>query len=481
MICLRFRIILDVLGAILWLLAGFMLVPLLVALYYGEPLITFLAPLCIMVFFATILTFFNKHQSEEWSQKEVFLIVALTWIVAAYFYSLPFMLEGIAPVTALFESMAGVTATGATALTDIENYSKGLLFWRNMTQWLGGMGIIMLFIAILPKLGIAGRQMFRAEVPVLQEEKLRPRISGTAKNLWLIYVMLSIFEFIVLKIAGMSNFDAITHTFSCISTAGFSPYSESIAVFDDPIIESILVIFMVLGGMNFALHYKMIFTDRKCLMKDQEFKFYMALIIAASLILGFMLFKTEMYSLSTAFRYSIFHVVSIITTTGYAITDYNLWPDSCRFLLFLLMFIGGCAGSTSGGVKVVRLLLLLKHSHRVLFKTLHPKAVVPIRLNGKVVPEDIIHSIVSFMVIYVMIFFVSSTLLTFTGLDFIASMSASIATLGNLGPGFGIVGPMGSFASISDPGKLMLMINMWIGRLEVFTVMVLLLPDFWKR
>ncbi|MDG6244858.1 MAG: TrkH family potassium uptake protein [Methanolobus sp.] len=478
---MRHNVVLGVLGPVLWLLAVFMIVPLLVAVYYGEPMITFALPLLITVLLATFSTLFFKRKEEEWNLKEGFFIVAIGWLIAAIICSLPYMLEGVPLLNALFESMSGVTATGATALTDIEGHSKSLLFWRSMTQWLGGMGIIMLFIAILPKLGVAGRQMFRAEVPILQEEKLRPRIRGTAKILWLVYVVLTIIEFIVLSIAGLSPYDAITHTFTSISCAGFSPYSDSIAAFGDPVVESILMVFMFLGGANFALHYKTLFNDRKSLVKDQEFRFYFVIIAVATLLLTFMLFRDEVYSLTDAFRYGSFHVISIITTTGYATADFNMWPDSSRFILFLLMFIGGCAGSTSGGFKVVRLLLLLKHANNALFKAIHPKAVKPIRFNNKRIPEEIISSIFSFLVIYIMIYFASSALLVFMGMDIITAMSASIATLGNVGPGLGLVGPMESFDNIPDPGKLLLTANMWIGRLELFTVMVLLTPAFWKK
>jgi trk system potassium uptake protein TrkH len=478
---LRFNVVMGVLGSILWLLAGFMLIPLLVAVYYREPLHTFVIPLLLILIFAVLLKSFVKKESGEWNLKEGFLIVASAWLLAAVFYSIPYMLEGVPPINALFESMSGVTATGATALTEIESHSKSLLFLRSMTQWLGGMGIIMLFVAILPKLGVAGRQIFRAEVPVLQEEKLHPRIRGTAKNLWFIYILLSLIEFIVLSIAGLSPYDAITHTFTSISCSGFSPYSDSIAAFNDPLVEIIIMCFMFLGGANFALHYRTIFSDRKSLINDQEFRFYFFIIASATLLLAFNLFRTQIYSLTDAFRYSSFHVISILTTTGYATADFNLWPDSSRFILFLLMFIGGCAGSTSGGLKVVRLLLLLKHTEKVLFRTIHPKAVTPIRLNDKIIPEDVMHSIVSFMVIYIMIFFTSSALLSFMGMDFVTALSASIATLGNVGPGLGLVGPMESFDAIPDMGKLILTANMWIGRLEVFTVIVLLTPAFWKK
>ena len=481
MVRLRYNVVLGVLGSILWLLAGVLVIPLIVAVYYGETLFTFGFPLLITVLAAFVLSLFFTKVEEEWNMKEGFFIVASGWLIAAVIYSIPYILEGVPILNALFESMSGVTATGATALTDIESHSRSLLFWRSMTQWLGGMGIIMLFIAILPKLGIAGRQMFRAEVPGLHEEQLRPRIRETAKILWLVYIMLSLAEIIVLDLAGLSLYDSVTHTFTSISCSGFSPYSDSIAAFNDPVVEAIFIVFMFLGGANFALHYKTVFSDQKSLIRDEEFKFYFLLIGIATLVLAYMLFSTRVYPLAEAFRYSSFQVISILTTTGYATADFNLWPDSSRFILFLLMFIGGCAGSTSGGVKVVRVLLLIKYAQNVLFKVLHPKAIRHVRFNGTTVPEDIIHSIVSFMVIYFMIFVASSTMLSLMGMDFVTSLSASIATLGNVGPGLGLVGPMESFDNIPALGKLLLTANMWIGRLEVFTVMVILTPAFWRK
>ncbi|MBP1908454.1 TrkH family potassium uptake protein [Methanolobus bombayensis] len=478
---MRSRVVLGVMGQILWMLAGFMIIPLIVALYYEEPLYIFVVPFICAIIIAYLLTLYFKRQDVQWNLKEGFFIVASTWLIAALLYSCPYILEGVPPINALFESMSGVTATGATALPDIEGQSKSLLFWRSLTQWIGGMGIIMLFIVILPKLGVGGRQMFRAEVPGLQEERLRPRIRETAKILWLVYIVLSLAEFILLMSAGLSPYDSITHTFTSISCAGFSPNSNSIAAFGDPLVESIFVVFMFLGGANFALHYKTIVFDRKSLIRDQEFKFYFFIIVSATLVLVFELIRAEVYSATEAFRYSLFQVISILTTTGYASVDFNLWPDSPRFILFLLMFIGGCAGSTSGGVKVVRLLLLLKYTQKVLINVIHPKAVVPVRFNNKKVPDEIIQSIVSFLVIYVLIFAASSTLLSMMGMDFITTLSASIATLGNVGPGLGLVGPMASFDNIPDPGKLILIANMWIGRLEVFTVIVLLTPTFWKH
>ncbi|MDG6244813.1 MAG: TrkH family potassium uptake protein [Methanolobus sp.] len=473
-------VIFNVLGGLLRFLGAIMVVPLLVALYYGDPLSPFLVPVIITGTTGILLSHFYRS-TDEWNVREGFAIVAFGWLAAAFFGSIPFMLDGISPINSFFESMSGFTTTGATVLVDIEDHSKSILFWRSMTQWLGGMGIIMLFIAILPKLGVAGRQLFRAEAPGPTEDKIKPRIRETAKILWMVYVFISLIEVIVLVIVGLSLYDAVTHTFTTMACGGFSPYSEGIAVFGSPLIEGIITFFMFIAGANFALHYRTLYTNRCSLVKDDEFRFYVFILVFATSILAFDLWKYMGETAPNAFRYSVFQVVSITTTTGFASVDFNLWADSAKMVLLVVMFIGGCAGSTSGGIKVVRILLLLKYAKRALFKSIHPRAVKPIKFNQRTVPEDVMQSIVSFVVIYFMIFALSTIILSLMGIDLITSITASIATLGNIGPGFGLVGPMASFDVMPLAAKLLLISNMWIGRLEVFTVIVLLTPEFWKR
>ncbi|WP_406671204.1 TrkH family potassium uptake protein [Methanolobus sp. ZRKC4] len=473
-------VILNVLGGLLRFLGVIMVVPLLVALYYGDSLYPFLAAVIITGLTGILLSYKYKS-TDDWKIREGFAIVAFGWFTAALFGSIPFMLDGISPLNALFESMSGFTTTGATILQDIESHSRSILFWRSMTQWIGGMGIIMLFIAILPKLGVAGRQLFRAETPGPTEDKIKPRIRETAKILWMVYLFISIIEVTALVLAKMSIYDAVTHTFTTMACGGFSPYSQGIAVFNNPFIEVIIVVFMFIAGANFALHYRTLYTDRYSLVNDNEFKFYTVIILAATSLLTFSLWNDMGENIFTSFRYALFQVVSITTTTGYATTDFNMWTDSARIVLLAVMFIGGCAGSTAGGIKVVRFLLLLKYSQNALFKSIHPKAVKPIKFNNKAVPEDVMQAIVSFVVIYIMIFAVSTGLLSLLGMDIISSLTSSIVTLGNIGPGFGMVGPMASFDVVPFVGKLVLIANMWIGRLEVFTVIVMLTPEFWKR
>ena len=474
------KIVLNVLGGLLRFLGLIMVVPLLVAYYYDESLYPFIVAVLITGLTGIILSL--KYKSDEdWKTREGFAIVALGWLAAATFGAIPYVFDGITPLNALFESMSGFTTTGATVFVDIESHSRSILFWRSMTQWLGGMGIIMLFIAILPKLGVAGRQLFRAEAPGPTEDKLKPRIRETAKILWMVYVVISLIEVGLLLLAKMSLYDAVTHTFTTMACGGFSPYADSVKAFNSPLIEGIITLFMFIAGANFALHYKTLYVNKKSLLKDNEFKFYATIVLFATGLLTVLLWRDMDYSAFDSLRYAVFQVISIITTTGFATTDFNLWSDSARMLLFTIMFIGGSAGSTAGGIKVVRVLLLLKYGRRELFKSIHRKAIKPIKFNGTTVSDDVMKSIVSFVVIYLIIFMVSSGILSILGMDMISSLTASIATLGNIGPGFNMIGPMANFDVVHPIGKLVLIANMWIGRLEVFTVIVMLTPEFWKK
>jgi trk system potassium uptake protein TrkH len=477
---MNYGIILNVLGGLLRFLGLIMAIPLLVAIYYGESPHPFLLTIVLTGVTGFLLSY-KYHSNDDWTKREGFAIVAFGWLAAALFGSIPFMLDGISPINAVFESMSGFTTTGATVLLDIEAHSRSILFWRSMTQWIGGMGIIMLFIAILPKLGVAGRQLFRAEAPGPTEDKIRPRIRETAKILWMVYVAISAIEVAALMLAGMNGYDAVTHTFTTMACGGFSPYANSVAEFQSPLIEGIITLFMFIAGANFALHYKTLYSNHKSLIRDNEFKLYSLIVLVATVLLTFTLWRDMGDTFATSFRYAIFQVVSIVTTTGYATVDFNMWTDPSKMILLAVMFIGGCAGSTAGGIKVVRFLLLLKFAQRALFKSIHPRAVKTIKFNGKSVPEDVLQAIISFVVIYFMIFAISTGLLSLMGIDLISSITASIATLGNIGPGFNLVGPMASFDSIPVLGKLLLIGNMWIGRLEVFTVIVMMTPEFWKR
>jgi len=472
------KAVFNALGEIMILLAFTMFIPLLVAFYYGESLKPFLVSISITFLAGMFLRGISKKA--EWQQKEALAIVALSWLAAAIFGGIPFLFEGVSFLDAVFETMSGFTSTGSTILVDIESYSRSLLFWRSFTQWLGGMGIIVLFVAILPKLGVAGRQLFRAEAPGPTEDKLKPRIKDTAKILWALYILISAIEVVALMLAGMSLYDALTHTFAGMACGGFSPYGAGIEAFGSPLIEFILTFFMFAAGANFALYYRVIKVDRNILFKDEEFKVYALILLGFSGLLTLVLYKDMGFSLFNSFRYAIFQITSIMTATGFASTDFNLWKDSAKVLVFAVMFIGGCAGSTGGGMKVVRFLLMLKYARRELFKFIHPRLIRPIRFNNKAVPDDVLQSILSFVVIYISVFIFSAMFLTLLGVDMISSATASIATLGNIGPGFNVVGPMANFSALPPLGKIILINNMWVGRLEVYTVLVLFTSDFWQ-
>ncbi|MDW7732739.1 MAG: TrkH family potassium uptake protein [Methanolobus sp.] len=477
---MNYTIIFNVLGNLLRFLGIIMIVPLLVAVYYGEPLLPFAVAVVIT---GTLGILLSRHYRAvgDWKIRDGFVIVVFGWLAAALFGSIPFLFEGVTPINAVFETMSGFTSTGATILVDIEAYSKSLLFWRSMTQWIGGMGIIVLVIAILPKLGVAGRQLFRAEAPGPMEDKLKPRIRGTAKILWSVYIAISALEVIALLLAGLSLYDALTNTFSTMGCGGFSPYGDSIATFNSPLVEGIITLFMFIAGASFALHYRTLYSDKKSLIKDEEFRVYSLVLITLTLILALVLWQDSYPSILEAFRYSVFQIVSISTATGFATADFNLWSDSAKFVIIAAMFVGGCSGSAAGGIKVVRSLLFIKLSLRELFRLLHPRSVKPITFNGKPVSENVVLSIVSFLGLYLLLSFFTAFVLAIQGLDIVSSLTASFATIGNIGPGLNLVGPWGNFDMIPFFGKVMLIGNMLFGRLELFTVFVLLLPEFWKE
>jgi trk system potassium uptake protein TrkH len=408
--------------------------------------------------------------------------VALTWIVISIFGALPFYLSGAIPVytDAFFETISGFTTTGATILQDIESVPKGLLFWRSMTHWIGGMGIIVLSLAILPFLGIGGMQLFAAEVPGITYDKLHPRITETAKRLWGIYFLLTLIQTGLLMLGGMDLFDGLCHAFATMATGGFSTKNDSIASFS-PFIQYVIIVFMVLAGTNFALHYIALHGKLKDVWRNEEYRYYISSIGFTTLFIALVLAFSAGENFFDALRNSLFTVVSIITTTGFITEDYLLWPGFLWVLVFLLMFVGGSAGSTGGGVKVVRQLLLFKNSLLELKRLMHPQAVIPVRLNNRPVSQDIFFNVLAFFLIYLIVFAIGVFVMTMTGLSFNSAVGASAACLGNIGPGIGSVGPTGNFAHITIFGKWFLSFLMLLGRLELFTILILLSPAFWKR
>jgi trk system potassium uptake protein TrkH len=417
------------------------------------------------------------------SIRESFLIVSLAWLAASAFGALPFWIAGVAsPVDAFFESISGFTTTGASIFPDPGSLPRGLLFWRDFNQWLGGMGIIVLAVAVLPFLGVGGMQLFRAEVPGPTPDRLQPRISQTATILWRVYVGLTAAQVLLYLAGGLSLFDATTHAFGTMPTGGFSPRTESVAAFSSSYIQYVTIIFMYLAGVNFALHYRTLRGKVQPLLADEEWRFYSLLLVAATLIIVITHWRHGTFaSFEENFRASAFQVVSIGTTTGFATADYVKWPAVTQGVLFFLMFVGSMAGSTGGGMKTLRFWAALKQGVVELRKHLHPRAVLVTRVGGKVVPEGVMLNILSFMLLFVASFVIGALLLMALGVELVTAAGASAAAIGNIGPGLAGVGPAGNYALMPDAAKLILCFLMLLGRLEIYSVLLLFHPEFWRR
>jgi trk system potassium uptake protein TrkH len=478
------KMIFRTLGALLLIEGAFMLLCIPMSIFYcHENCLSLLYSGLITSFVGGIIFFFSgKNLKKHIGKRDGYIIVSMTWIVISLFGTLPFLISGAIPsfTDAFFETMSGFTTTGASILTDIEALPRGILFWRSMTHWIGGMGIIVLSVAILPALGIGGMQLYAAEMPGPTKDKLHPRITQTAKRLWGIYVLFTIAETILLMTGGMDLFDALCHTFGTVATGGFSTQNTSIAGYS-PFIQYVIIVFMIFAGTNFTLHYMALHGRIRRIFKNEEFRAYLITIAITGLAITLGLTLSSGEPFTSAFRKSLFQVVSIITTTGFITDDYILWPMAMWFIVFLLMFVGGMAGSTGGGIKIVRHLLLFKNSSMELKRVLHPHAIIPVRLSGKIVSQDIIYKIMAFFLIYFIIFGIGSLVMTLLGLDYESAIGASIATLGNIGPGIGQVGPIGNYAAIPLFGKWFLSFLMLLGRLELFTVLILLSPSFWRK
>ena len=417
---------------------------------------------------------------ERMRRVEGLAVVSLAWLLIAGFAAGPYLWAGMHPIDAMFESMSGLTTTGATVLRDFSDVGRGLFFWRSMTQWLGGMGVIALFVAVLPRLAIGGRELFFAEAPGPDDEKVSPQIRRTAAILWRLYAGLTLLETLALKVAGFTWFDSICHAFTTLAAGGFSPHPQSIAGYQNPAAEWIIIVFMFLAGANFALQYRAIAQGSLRLIgRDEELRAYSGVIMMATLTLAILLYGTM--SFGDNIRTSLFQVLSIVTTTGYASVDFQLWNDQAKVVLLGLMFIGGCAGSAGGGPKVVRHLLLARFTFQELRRTLHPRAVLPVKLGGRVVPESVLQGVIVFFLFYILTFAVCAFVVVLFGADLVTGISATAATLGNVGPGFNMVGPMGHFADLHPVSRVVLTGAMWIGRLEVLTVLVVLRPEAWRQ
>jgi trk system potassium uptake protein TrkH len=471
-------IVVYVIGTLVRLFSPALLAPALVALLYGErrDALAFVAVGAATALLGTVMRRAGHSARggiERLRRVEGLAIVAATWMGLAHVAAMPYVLAGVSFIDALFESMSGLTTTGATILTDFNAIGRGMFFWRALTQWLGGLGVIALFIAVLPRLGIAGRELFFAEAAGPTDEKLTPQLRHTAIALWRIYVALTGAQIVALVFAGMPLFDAICNAFGTLSAGGFSPHPRSIAGYESASVDWITTAFMFVAGANFGLQYQAVRGSRNALVQDEEFRVYTAVVVVATVLLAVILVRDGMGSVN-AVRHGAFQVLSILTTTGSVSADFQLWSDQAKMVLFLLMFIGGCAGSAAGGPKVVRHVLMARFTLRELKRTLHPRAVLPVKLGGRVVPEHILRDVQVFVLFYLLTFSIGAAIVVLLGADLITGITASIACLGNVGPGFGSVGPMASFAELHPISKIVLTLEMWIGRLEVMTVLVLL-------
>ncbi|NPA37891.1 MAG: TrkH family potassium uptake protein [Chlorobi bacterium] len=479
------RFILYVLGLLLIIEGFFMLLSGGVAYIYGEyDLLYHLTSAAISIVLGGTISFLTKGVEKHIGKREGYIIVSSVWVVFSMFGLMPFWLSGAIPsfTDAFFETMSGFTTTGSSILTDIESLPHGLLFWRSIIQWLGGMGIIVLSLAILPILGVGGMQLFVAEVPGPTPDKLHPRITETAKRLWVIYLGFTVAEVVLLLFGGMSIFDAVCHSFTTMATGGYSTKQASIAFYDSAYIQYVIILFMFIAGANFTLSYHAFHGRFKKVIQNEEFRYYLGFVLGISVVIGTVLYFTESnLGIERSFRDALFQVVSIITTTGYATADYLLWVPFLSLLVFVLMFFGGSAGSTGGGIKIVRVVLLLKNSYYELKRLIHPNAVIPVRFNNRAVSQSIITNVLAFVVFYIFIFGAGTIIMSIMGFDMVTSLGAVATSLGNIGPGLGEVGPSENFAAIPDFGKWFLSFLMLLGRLELFTVLLLFAPAFWKE
>lgn len=430
-----------------------------------------------------LLILLTQKAPRNFTRREGFMIVSLVWLVFSLFGALPYILSGTIPgfADAFFETMSGFTTTGASVVDNLESFPRGILFWRAVTHWLGGMGIIVLFLTMMPAFGIGGLQLYDAEAPGLTVEKISPRIHQTARIVWGVYVILTLLETLLLMLGGMSLFDSVCHAFATMATGGFSTKQASIAFWPSPYIQYVLTLFMFLAGTNFTLLFFAGKGKLSRLFRDEEFRYYFLFVFGFTVLIFSGLLITTQLPAEQAFRDSLFTVVSVITTTGFVTADYLMWSPVLYMLIFILFFFGGSTGSTGGGIKIMRIVLLLKNSYYELRRIIHPSGVIPVRFNKHAIEPRTISNVLAFFMFYLMVFFISTVfLMIFVG-DMDTSMGAVASCLGNIGPGLGSVGPVFTYSAVPDVGKIFLSLLMMLGRLELFTVLVLFTPSFWTE
>lgn len=462
----------------------FMLLPIIVSFIYGgQDLQSLIVSFLITSFFGlSTYQLTKKYKKEELRHREAFFTVTLSWVVATAFATLPYLLsDSLNSFTdAYFEAMAGFTTTGSSVIKDVEIIPKGILFWRSLTQWMGGMGIILFAIAVLPVLGAGGMQLFKAEVPEISVDKLRPRIIDTAKALWFIYAGLTVLCFSIYMAGGMGVYDSINHAFTTMATGGFSTKNASIAYYKSPTIEFSSSLFMFLAGVNYSLYFYAFRGNLSRLLRNSEFRFYLFLTVTATFLITFNL-KSYGFSIIDSFRLALFQVTSIMTTTGYASTDFENWPSLSLIILITIMFAGGMIGSTGGGIKQVRIMLTLKQGYREIYQLIHPRAITTLKLDDRILSKEILGSIWGFFFLFIFIWAIATMGMAATGADIITSTSTVISAMCNVGPALGEAGPSENYSSLHVASKWILIFCMLTGRLELYTVLILFIPRFWKK
>ncbi len=478
---MHIRLALRIVAALSALMAVFLLLPLGLALLRSEPFFPFVVASAVALAFAGAGAYLGRNARGNLSTRDGFLVVCMGWVSASAIAALPYVASGhLGPVDAWFEAVSGITTTGSTILTDIEALPRSILLWRSFTQWIGGMGIILFTIAILPLLGVGGMQLFKAEVPGPVADKISPRLAVTARNLWMIYVGLTALEWLLLFLGGMPALDALDHSFTTLATGGFSPRNASIAAYDSHFIRVVIIVFMFLAGTNFVLHFKAVTGRVRDVFSDEEFRWYLAL-IAIFLFPATLLLTLRGTPFLQALEDSAFTVISLMTTTGYATADFELWPLAMHGAIVILLVLGGMAGSTGGGVKTMRTLLAFRALRSSFRRMEHPHAVRPVVYRRRPVPAEVLAAIWGFFAAYILLAVIGMLVINLHGIDLVTSWTASMTALGNVGPGLGEVGPTDNFAWMSAPVKLVLSFLMLCGRLELYTVLLLFAPSFWRR
>ena len=480
---MNYKAVLSILGNVVKYMVALLFVPLLIALYYGEgDAKSFLLTILIGAPIGFILSNIKAEKKAIYA-KEGFLIVGFAWIIISAIGALPFVISGAIPsfIDAFFETVSGFTTTGATILTAIEGIPKGILFWRSFTHWIGGMGFLIFMLALIPSLGSNSIHLLKAESPGPSPGKIVPKIKETAKILYLIYFALTLIEGILLMCAGMNLYDAVIHAMGTAGTGGFSNMNASIAAFNSPAIEWIITIFMLIFGINFALYFQILKGNFKGFFKNEELRYYLLIILSAFILITVNIISLNGGDIILSVRQSAFQVSSIVTSTGFATVDFNFWPTLSKLIIVMLMFVGAMAGSTGGGIKTVRIVIMLKAIKREINKIIHPKRVNSVKIDGKTVDEDIIHGVFLFIGAYIIISLIAIFIISFDNFDVVTTVTSVITTMSNIGPGLEVVGPAGNFEAFSPLSKLVLSFCMLAGRLEIYPMLIMFSPSIWRK